>query len=472
MTSVAVRFLLPDSTTTTIACLPSDTFEKIKEKIWQKKSYTSKKQRFVVTFPNTELVFRNREKFSRFLRLSPVFREPGAPAILEATIVDKNAAVGDTFIRKKAKPSKETPVLMQGLLYKRGRKAGDRWVERYFVLQSFTLFYFESKSKYEADQPAIDFVPMGSCQARHVFDEESYKDKPCFEVTAEHLGNKKRNFILAVDTEEDRVKWMMSIYALNLRRLKVVSVLVQEEVERRGFGHNMEGLFRVAGSKELQNRLKLGFDLGTFPDLTECKDDHAVCGLMKIVLRELSEPIIPFDLYDAFISAGHPMVPAQARLLTVTELVTRVPVSGKGILVYILAFLYRVALKQAENLMTPKNLAVVFGPNLLRPAVETVESTMNHSSNIVTVVTMLIESFPQIFSIEPLAEQDAVADIADDDDDEDAEPALINVPEFKPVVTLADGGVSPANAFRASNASSFSTGDSTLCACVHCLAWR
>ena len=41
---------------------------------------------------------------------------------------------------------------------------------------------------------------------------------------------------------------------------------------------SFQGLFRVAGNKDVQHMLKKQFDLAEFPNLSECKDDHAVAG--------------------------------------------------------------------------------------------------------------------------------------------------------------------------------------------------
>lgn len=78
------------------------------------------------------------------------------------------------------------------------------WKKRYFVLESFTLFYFENESAFLSGKQALGMVPMGSCQLKRIND--SYKGRPfAFELGAEHLG--LRNFVLCASKVEDMVRY-------------------------------------------------------------------------------------------------------------------------------------------------------------------------------------------------------------------------------------------------------------------------
>lgn len=53
-------------------------------------------------------------------------------------------------------------------------------------------------------------------------------------------------------------------------------------------------------------------------------DVHNATGLLKLFLRELPEPVIPHDMYDAFISS-HVIPGYDERLYAIRELVWKLP---------------------------------------------------------------------------------------------------------------------------------------------------
>ena len=46
------------------------------------------------------------------------------------------------------------------------------------------------------------------------------------------------------------------------------------------------------------------FYLGDNPDLSRRKEIHAVASLLKLYLRELPEPLIPYDFFEVFLTAA------------------------------------------------------------------------------------------------------------------------------------------------------------------------
>ena len=46
------------------------------------------------------------------------------------------------------RPSEDGTYLVQGVMYKRGKSKTSSWKKRYFVLESFTLFYFENEQSF------------------------------------------------------------------------------------------------------------------------------------------------------------------------------------------------------------------------------------------------------------------------------------------------------------------------------------
>ncbi|XP_066585803.1 rho GTPase-activating protein 1 isoform X1 [Prorops nasuta] len=124
-----------------------------------------------------------------------------------------------------------------------------------------------------------------------------------------------------------------------------------------------EGLFRrsanVAVVKELQNCCNQGLPVDFHGD------PHIAAVLLKTFLRELDEPLMTFDLYDEitqFQTLSKEERPRRVKILILEKL----PEDNYQLLKYIVQFLSRVMDRCDLNKMTSKNLAVVFGPNLVR----------------------------------------------------------------------------------------------------------
>lgn len=86
-----------------------------------------------------------------------------------------------------------------------------------------------------------------------------------------------------------------------------------------------------------------------------------------------------------------------ARLEKVKEIIGRLPAANLTLLRYIVHFLFDVAQHADVNRMNASNLAIVFGPNLIRPKVETMESSINvPKTNI--VLEDIIKSKHKVFA--------------------------------------------------------------------------
>ncbi|XP_063986174.1 rho GTPase-activating protein 1 isoform X1 [Diachasmimorpha longicaudata] len=124
-----------------------------------------------------------------------------------------------------------------------------------------------------------------------------------------------------------------------------------------------EGIFRrsanVAVVKELQNQCNHGLPVNFRGD------PHIAAVLLKTFLRELDEPLMTYELYDEitqFQSLSKDERPRKVKILVLEKL----PEDNYQLLKYIVQFLSRVMDRSDLNKMTSSNLAVVFGPNLVR----------------------------------------------------------------------------------------------------------
>jgi len=136
------------------------------------------------------------------------------------------------------------------------------------------------------------------------------------------------------------------------------------------------GIFRVSPSSVKLTKFKSEYDRGLSVNFPPDINPHIVSGLLKLYLRELPEPVIPYSMYDRFVDFELGEIPEQ--IDTLTELVQQLPKDNFNVLHYLAEFQARVIAHSDVNLMTIENLAVVFGPNLLRT-----ENTLQNSQRLV-----------------------------------------------------------------------------------------
>ncbi|KAF4015682.1 hypothetical protein G4228_007475 [Cervus hanglu yarkandensis] len=102
-------------------------------------------------------------------------------------------------------------------------------------------------------------------------------------------------------------------------------------------GMKEEGLFRIGAGASKLKKLKAALDCSTSHLDEFYSDPHAVAGALKSYLRELPEPLMTFNLYEEWTQVAR----------------------------YLIKFLAKLAQTSDINKMTPSNIAIVLGPNLL-----------------------------------------------------------------------------------------------------------
>ncbi|XP_034843445.1 SH3 domain-binding protein 1 isoform X1 [Mirounga leonina] len=166
-------------------------------------------------------------------------------------------------------------------------------------------------------------------------------------------------------------------------------------------GMKEEGLFRLAAGASVLKRLKqtMASDPRSLQEF--CSDPHAVAGALKSYLRELPEPLMTFDLYDDWMRAASLKEPG-ARLEALQQVCSRLPQENLSNLRYLMKFLARLAEEQEVNKMTPSNIAIVLGPNLLWPPEKEgdqaqLDAASVSSIQVVGVVEALIQNADTLF---------------------------------------------------------------------------
>lgn len=169
-----------------------------------------------------------------------------------------------------------------------------------------------------------------------------------------------------------------------------------------------EGLFRLSGNftriQNLQERVKSGESLENF-NLT-VSDCHNVTSLLKQFLRTLPEPLLTFELYEAWQSLGQWTGQTGVAVRIGQFLVSQLPPLNRRILRALLGFLYDRLQDTEVTRMTACNYGTVMGPNLLWHPLEdrqtrdsaTLGLSLQSSTLASQICTLFLQRFDEIFT--------------------------------------------------------------------------
>ncbi|KAM6899033.1 rho GTPase-activating protein 17a isoform 3-T3 [Lycodopsis pacificus] len=157
-------------------------------------------------------------------------------------------------------------------------------------------------------------------------------------------------------------------------------------------GMKEEGLLRIAAGASKLKKLKAALDCSTSQLEEFYSDPHAVAGALKSYLRELPEPLMTYQLYDEWIQASSVSDPDK-RLQALWVVCDKLPKNNKTNLRYLVKFLAKLAQDSEVNKMTPSNIAIVLGPNLMWAKTEgsLAEMAAATSVHVVAIVEPIIQ---------------------------------------------------------------------------------
>ncbi|XP_056327290.1 rho GTPase-activating protein 22 isoform X3 [Danio aesculapii] len=180
---------------------------------------------------------------------------------------------------------------------------------------------------------------------------------------------------------------------------RLAPLLVEQCVDFiREQGLKEEGLFRMPGQANLVKELQDAFDCGDKPLFDSNTDVHTVASLLKLYLRELPEPVIPFNKYEDFLTCAQLLLKDEEMGLgELVKQVSTLPQANYNLLKYICKFLDEVQSHSNENKMSVQNLATVFGPNILRPKIEDPVSMMEGTTQVQQLMTVLISEHERLY---------------------------------------------------------------------------
>ncbi|XP_029974091.1 SLIT-ROBO Rho GTPase-activating protein 3 isoform X2 [Salarias fasciatus] len=167
----------------------------------------------------------------------------------------------------------------------------------------------------------------------------------------------------AVDSDPSRRRRRMSRTQSSGQQIPVVVESCIRFINLHGLHH--EGIFRVPGSQREVNLLRDAFERGEDPlSDSEC-DLDSVAGVLKLYFRGLEPPLFPYDSYSELLECVQ-IEAAMEKAAQIKAIVSTFPRPLLIVMRYLFAFLNHVSQYSDENMMQPYNLAVCFGPSLLR----------------------------------------------------------------------------------------------------------
>uniref|UniRef100_A0A0X3P122 Rho GTPase-activating protein 1 n=1 Tax=Schistocephalus solidus TaxID=70667 RepID=A0A0X3P122_SCHSO len=163
----------------------------------------------------------------------------------------------------------------------------------------------------------------------------------------------------------------------------------------RQYSLDLEGLFRRSARSILVQAAQQTYNEGGRVKFENFDDPHLPAVLIKTFFRELSEPILTYELYDEVLRVNN-FTPTMKIESARGMISGRLPADNYRLLKYLMEFLQEVSAHAASNKMTDYNLGIVFGPNLLWSKFANVDS-FAAVGQITTFIQLLISNFDDIF---------------------------------------------------------------------------
>uniref|UniRef100_A0A3B5M5X2 Uncharacterized protein n=1 Tax=Xiphophorus couchianus TaxID=32473 RepID=A0A3B5M5X2_9TELE len=208
--------------------------------------------------------------------------------------------------------SMEIP-LKAGWLKKQQRSLVKNWQQRYFVLRGSTLTYHKD----DKETTVQGVIQLRFSKVNELTPSSDDAGKYLFEITPHSTGDRERcPYVLMASSQSDLDDWVRT-----LRRVigmptsavfgkslidtltyeqrfgpHTVPILVQKCAEFIiEHGLEEEGIFRLPGQDNAVRQFRDAFDAGERPSFPSDTDVHTVASLLKLYLRELPEPVVPWS---------------------------------------------------------------------------------------------------------------------------------------------------------------------------------
>ncbi|KAM8760159.1 rho GTPase-activating protein 25 isoform 2-T2 [Acanthopagrus schlegelii] len=313
--------------------------------------------------------------------------------------------------------SMERP-LKAGWLKKQQRSLVKNWQQRYFVLRGSTLTYHKD----DKETTVQGVIQLRFSKVNELPQNSDDPGKYLFEIIPRTTGDRERcPYVFMANSQSDMEEWVRT-----LRRVigvptsgvfgkglmdtvtyeqrfgpHTVPILVQKCVEFiKEHGLDEEGIFRLPGQDNAVKQFRDAFDAGERPSFPSDTDVHTVASLLKLYLRELPEPVVPWTQYQDFLDCTNMLDTSSSEGWDkLDKQIALLPRANYNLLSYVCRFLFEVQLHSKVNKMNVENLATVMGINLLKPQIEDPITVMKATPQIQKLMTVMIRQHETLFPL-------------------------------------------------------------------------
>ncbi|TKS83514.1 Oligophrenin-1 [Collichthys lucidus] len=298
---------------------------------------------------------------------------------------------------------------MEGYLYCQEKWAlGVSWVKYYcrYHKEGRLLVMVPCEQKTTTKQGPTQLT-LKSCIRRKT---DSIDKRFCFDV---EIIERNTPVTFQALSEGDRKLWMEAMDGKEPIYHSPIHKQAEMELNEIGFkfvrkcinyietkGVTQEGVYRTVGSNiQVQKLLNAFFDPTNPGDVDLHSSDwdvKTITSALKFYLRSLSEPLMTYGLHRDLMCAAK-SDSLDSRLSEIHSLTYKLPEKNREMLEMLIKHLVN---HSEDNLMTPSNMAVIFGPTLMRAKEETVAAMLDIKFQNI-VVEILIEDYKKIFSHMP-----------------------------------------------------------------------
>ncbi|KAM9498333.1 oligophrenin-1-like isoform 2-T2 [Salvelinus alpinus] len=302
--------------------------------------------------------------------------------------------------------------VIEGYLYSQEKWAlGVSWVKYYCKYHKDSkLFVMVPAEPKPATKQGPTELKLKSCFRRKT---ESIDKRFCFDI---ETYERNTPVTLQAVSEANRKLWMEAMYGKEPIYHSPIHKQAEMQLNEVGFkfvrkcinfveteGLTQEGVYRTVGSNiQVQKLLNVFFDQKCPGDVDFHSGDwdiKTITSAMKFYLRSLAEPLMTYGLNrDLILAAKSDNL--DDRLGAIHCLTYKLPEKNREMLSLLIQHLVNVCGNSGDNLMTPSNMGVIFGPTLMRAKEETVAAMLDIKFQNI-VVEILIEDYTKIFCSAP-----------------------------------------------------------------------